>query len=373
MHLCHFNPIYTHMNLCPQGQATSYKCLSNHLCHQVHSHGCRPNDIYLHLQPPSRVIVRKSDHLVNQHLNQTKFTPLTQVDLSRLKQHLSGKTEDGCLYSLTPLTPHISQNHPTPSNNLHTDQLSACQEPRHYPQSQPESMEMVPRSRVASVSSNVVSPNGQVQHYMTHSTSPASQIDDSFMYEPVSRSDSFSQTVSGRSSAEHQHLTYTDTFPGSRQLSPQATVQVYKNNKGQPQITPPTSNNNDNHSLHNFGINLEQYISKRNERERSRVRNVNDAFDNLKSTLPLEMEKLSKRMSKVEILRSAIDYIKSLEHLLDTEQQQTQQRQQPSQNQQQSVSQLSRNFTCNLDSIRASLASLGGSDSEDGKLDNRCA
>lgn len=66
----------------------------------------------------------------------------------------------------------------------------------------------------------------------------------------------------------------------------------------------------------NLGINLEQYISKRNERERSRVRNVNDAFDNLKNSLPLDLEKLTKRMSKVEILRTAISYIRNLEEVL---------------------------------------------------------
>lgn len=65
-----------------------------------------------------------------------------------------------------------------------------------------------------------------------------------------------------------------------------------------------------------MSINLEQYISKRNERERSRVRNVNDAFDNLKNSLPLDVEKMSKRMSKVEILRTAIGYIRNLEQVL---------------------------------------------------------
>lgn len=74
----------------------------------------------------------------------------------------------------------------------------------------------------------------------------------------------------------------------------------------------------------NLGINLEQYISKRNERERSRVRNVNDAFDNLKNSLPLDIEKMSKRMSKVEILRTAISYIKNLEDVLGYKQQQHQ-------------------------------------------------
>jgi len=76
-----------------------------------------------------------------------------------------------------------------------------------------------------------------------------------------------------------------------------------------------------------LGINLEQYISKRNERERSRVRNVNDAFENLKNSLPLDVDKLTKRMSKVEILRSAISYIRDLEDILGCKQQQQQERQ----------------------------------------------
>jgi hypothetical protein len=70
-----------------------------------------------------------------------------------------------------------------------------------------------------------------------------------------------------------------------------------------------------------MSINLEQYISKRNERERSRVRNVNDAFDHLKNSLPLDVEKMSKRMSKVEILRTAIGYIRNLEQVLGNKQQ----------------------------------------------------
>lgn len=71
-----------------------------------------------------------------------------------------------------------------------------------------------------------------------------------------------------------------------------------------------------------LGINLEQYISKRNERERSRVRNVNDAFENLKKSLPLDVERLTKRMSKVEILRTAINYIRNLEQVLGSKQDQ---------------------------------------------------
>lgn len=95
----------------------------------------------------------------------------------------------------------------------------------------------------------------------------------------------------------------------------------------------------------NLGINLEQYISKRNERERSRVRNVNDAFDNLKNSLPLDIEKLTKRMSKVEILRTAISYIRNLEDVLGYKEQQPTEQPQPHQQQQQQQQQVSDQFS----------------------------
>ncbi|OWF42750.1 achaete-scute homolog 5-like [Mizuhopecten yessoensis] len=62
-------------------------------------------------------------------------------------------------------------------------------------------------------------------------------------------------------------------------------------------------------------------IGKRNERERDRVRCVNDGYTRLREHLPLERK--DKRISKVDTLRKAIDYIKHLEDILaqdDTEQ-----------------------------------------------------
>ena len=56
------------------------------------------------------------------------------------------------------------------------------------------------------------------------------------------------------------------------------------------------------------------FIRKRNERERMRVRNVNEGYARLRDHLPLEPSE--KRLSKVETLRSAIKYIKYLEELL---------------------------------------------------------
>uniref|UniRef100_A0A3P8T9D3 Achaete-scute family bHLH transcription factor 4 n=1 Tax=Amphiprion percula TaxID=161767 RepID=A0A3P8T9D3_AMPPE len=57
------------------------------------------------------------------------------------------------------------------------------------------------------------------------------------------------------------------------------------------------------------------FIRKRNERERHRVRCVNEGYARLREHLPQEFE--DKRLSKVETLRAAIDYIKHLQKLLD--------------------------------------------------------
>ncbi|KAK7108079.1 achaete-scute homolog 4-like [Littorina saxatilis] len=57
------------------------------------------------------------------------------------------------------------------------------------------------------------------------------------------------------------------------------------------------------------------FIRKRNERERERVRGVNDGYERLKDHLPFGGKE--KRISKVETLRAAIDYIKQLQELLD--------------------------------------------------------
>uniref|UniRef100_G1KJE8 Achaete-scute family bHLH transcription factor 3 n=1 Tax=Anolis carolinensis TaxID=28377 RepID=G1KJE8_ANOCA len=52
------------------------------------------------------------------------------------------------------------------------------------------------------------------------------------------------------------------------------------------------------------------FIRKRNERERQRVKCVNEGYAKLRHHLPAEY--LEKRLSKVETLRAAIKYIKGL-------------------------------------------------------------
>ena len=66
-----------------------------------------------------------------------------------------------------------------------------------------------------------------------------------------------------------------------------------------------------------YDCNLEPaFIRKRNERERIRVRHVNEGYARLREHLP--NEPTEKRMSKVETLRAAIRYIQKLEMLLDS-------------------------------------------------------
>ncbi|NWI09969.1 ASCL4 protein, partial [Crypturellus soui] len=57
------------------------------------------------------------------------------------------------------------------------------------------------------------------------------------------------------------------------------------------------------------------FIRKRNERERQRVRCVNEGYARLREHLPKELA--DRRLSKVETLRAAISYIKHLQSLLD--------------------------------------------------------
>ncbi|XP_014830073.1 PREDICTED: achaete-scute homolog 5-like [Poecilia mexicana] len=59
------------------------------------------------------------------------------------------------------------------------------------------------------------------------------------------------------------------------------------------------------------------FIQKRNERERQRVKCVNQGYAKLRDHLP--GHSADKRLSKVETLRAAIRYIKYLQRLVDME------------------------------------------------------
>ncbi|XP_012500155.1 PREDICTED: achaete-scute homolog 4 [Propithecus coquereli] len=57
------------------------------------------------------------------------------------------------------------------------------------------------------------------------------------------------------------------------------------------------------------------FLRKRNERERQRVRCVNEGYARLRDHLPRELA--DRHLSKVETLRAAIGYIKHLQELLE--------------------------------------------------------
>jgi len=59
-------------------------------------------------------------------------------------------------------------------------------------------------------------------------------------------------------------------------------------------------------------------VARRNARERSRVHGVNQMFDVLRQRLPA-LRHRQKRVSKLKILRAAIDYICDLKHVLTAE------------------------------------------------------
>jgi len=56
-------------------------------------------------------------------------------------------------------------------------------------------------------------------------------------------------------------------------------------------------------------------VARRNERERNRVKQVNDGFNELRKKIPYIPEK--KKFSKVEILRFAMTYIRELQGLIE--------------------------------------------------------
>ena len=58
-------------------------------------------------------------------------------------------------------------------------------------------------------------------------------------------------------------------------------------------------------------------VARRNARERKRVKLVNDGFMRLRKHVPTDPK--NKKLSKVKTLRSAIDYIHHLQHLLTQE------------------------------------------------------
>ncbi|CAH1799576.1 unnamed protein product [Owenia fusiformis] len=61
-----------------------------------------------------------------------------------------------------------------------------------------------------------------------------------------------------------------------------------------------------------------EFVAQRNERERSRVHSVNEAFMVLKKHVPLKVKNPSKRVSKAKILQAALDHIHNLLDILES-------------------------------------------------------
>ena len=72
------------------------------------------------------------------------------------------------------------------------------------------------------------------------------------------------------------------------------------------------------HPIHGYAIKPQQDLKtiKRNERERNRVETVNRGFETLRQHVPTAAS--VKKMSKVNILAQAVDYIMYLQQMLDT-------------------------------------------------------
>ncbi|XP_016995422.2 achaete-scute complex protein T8 [Drosophila takahashii] len=88
----------------------------------------------------------------------------------------------------------------------------------------------------------------------------------------------------------------------------------------------PSQNQSDLGTPGRKGLPLPQAVARRNARERNRVKQVNNGFALLREKIPEEVSEAfeaqgagrgaSKKLSKVETLRMAVEYIRSLEKLL---------------------------------------------------------
>ena len=118
--------------------------------------------------------------------------------------------------------------------------------------------------------------------------------------------------------------------------SPGSTVSHSKENYGMMRdldvASPPCRrrlNFNNGTSVLEISLDAPVAVAKRNERERNRVKLINMTFQKLRQHLPLMggagSKGKSRKLSKVQTLRSAIDYIRELQHQIHKNQQHSQQ------------------------------------------------
>ncbi|KAM9169767.1 achaete-scute homolog 1 [Pangshura tecta] len=109
--------------------------------------------------------------------------------------------------------------------------------------------------------------------------------------------------------------------PAGRQPSPasKAAAAAPKPVKRQRSSSPELMRCKRRLNFSGFGYSLPQQqpaaVARRNERERNRVKLVNLGFATLREHVPNGAA--NKKMSKVETLRSAVEYIRALQQLLD--------------------------------------------------------
>ncbi|XP_068800648.1 achaete-scute homolog 1 [Struthio camelus] len=107
--------------------------------------------------------------------------------------------------------------------------------------------------------------------------------------------------------------------PAGGQPSPGAKPSAPRAAKRQRSASPELMRCKRRLNFSGFGYSLPQQqpaaVARRNERERNRVKLVNLGFATLREHVPNGAA--NKKMSKVETLRSAVEYIRALQQLLD--------------------------------------------------------
>ncbi|XP_051886692.1 achaete-scute homolog 1a [Pristis pectinata] len=121
---------------------------------------------------------------------------------------------------------------------------------------------------------------------------------------------------------EESACLYASAAPGEREVSPQrgqCQTLASAKLKRQRSCSPELLRCKRRLSFSGFGYSLPPQqpaaVARRNERERNRVKLVNLGFATLREHVP--NGSANKKMSKVETLRSAVEYIRALQQLLD--------------------------------------------------------
>ena len=127
----------------------------------------------------------------------------------------------------------------------------------------------------------------------------------------------FSQSISNVENSYAPQEQYMQCLPSDVPLVSERMIQPAWFTEPPPRYSRSHSSNASCHSHRTQQqFDTSNFIRRRNERERARVRNVNDGFEMLKNRLPLTDIQKEKRLSKVETLRMAINYIHELQDML---------------------------------------------------------